>query len=283
MISIVGRFCNEEEYVDLGIESALNFASEIILVVEKGSTDKTADICSDYATRYPDIISFYQYPHEVQMPESKADYIDKKSMAEYSNWAFSKATKKYVMKLDGDCVFSPNITQPLLLDKIGNLPAIEIAYLELLFDNDIYITDIHEEPKVFCKGDHFLRLRDDSTNFFIQRPGTSTERWYFPWEHIQSIPVLYLGYHLRYAQRSFMKNRGGRFSSNYYSWAHKLEKGKAQAPKLEYNEFLDMVEESSVDAECLAVDPLSLDVLTNRIYSIMKRSLHDISSSEIKE
>ncbi|MGL4877029.1 tetratricopeptide repeat-containing glycosyltransferase family 2 protein [Paraclostridium dentum] len=79
---------NEEDVIGRCLESIKYLVDEII-VVDTGSTDKTKEIVSKYTNNVYDF-----------------EWIDDFSAAR--NYAFSKATKKYVMWMDADDIMMPN-------------------------------------------------------------------------------------------------------------------------------------------------------------------------------
>jgi cellulose synthase/poly-beta-1,6-N-acetylglucosamine synthase-like glycosyltransferase len=106
-ISGVARLKNADDFLEKVVEGHLVLCDEIILV-DNMSEDKTKEICLNLQRKYPNKIKFFEYQYEVFPPiyndnaKMQAEENSIHSLAYYYNWSFSKATYKYVMKLDDD-------------------------------------------------------------------------------------------------------------------------------------------------------------------------------------
>lgn len=106
-ISWVARLKNAEDFLEVVIESHIQFLDEIILVDNK-SIDNTKNICLRLVKKYPTKIKFFEYNYNVKslwnynILENSIE-----SLAYYYNWSFSKSSYKYVMKLDDDNLLIP--------------------------------------------------------------------------------------------------------------------------------------------------------------------------------
>lgn len=104
-ISGVARLKNSADFLEGVVRAFLPYLDEIILVAEQ-ATDGTNEICERLAQEYPDKVRYFFYPFAIRFrdydwddqPTSDSVY----SFAYFTNWAFSKTTYKYVMRLDDD-------------------------------------------------------------------------------------------------------------------------------------------------------------------------------------
>lgn len=128
-ISWIARLKNAEHFLELVIESHINYLDEIILVDNK-STDNTKNICNKMVLKYPDKIKFYEYNYEVVCYWN--NFIPKinsiHSLWYYYNWCFSKSKYKYVMKLDDDNLLIPDVWEKIREYIINKEPNRYIAY-----------------------------------------------------------------------------------------------------------------------------------------------------------
>jgi len=110
------RLRNEEDFVALAIESHLPFLDELV-VVHNGCTDRTPEIVSQYANRFPDKIRAYHYEPVVYppgTPEYRSVAADSPhSLVNYYNFALCRTTRKVAVKIDGDHVAIPSAFRAL--------------------------------------------------------------------------------------------------------------------------------------------------------------------------
>lgn len=106
-ISLFARLKNSSDFLQLAVESHLDFYDEIILV-DNNSTDNTREICKKLQEKYKEKVKFYEYneivvtywdKNRANIPENSVH-----SMIYYYNWTLSKTTYKYVAKLDDDII-----------------------------------------------------------------------------------------------------------------------------------------------------------------------------------
>ncbi|ELV7526995.1 glycosyltransferase family 2 protein [Edwardsiella ictaluri] len=106
-ISGIMRLYNEERYLESSIESYIEQLDELIIVHNR-CTDSTPAICEKMRKKYPHKIKVFHYIPAVAPPGSlehvALDPRDERSLVNYYNFALSKTTKEYVMKVDGDCI-----------------------------------------------------------------------------------------------------------------------------------------------------------------------------------
>lgn len=127
-ISWVARLKNAEDFLKIVVESHINFLDEIILVDNK-SIDNTKKICLELMNKYPNKIKFYEYNYDVKSLWNYNVLANSlESLAYYYNWAFSKSTYKYVMKLDDDNLLIPRKWKEIRKYVIDKKPNRYISY-----------------------------------------------------------------------------------------------------------------------------------------------------------
>lgn len=120
---------NGDDFLKAAIESHLPYLDELVLV-DNGSDDATWSICKEFANKYPNKIKAYQYPYDIrQVGDSKSDSgaDSVHSIAYYYNWAFSKSTYQYVMKVDDDNILIPEVWEKIR-KKLESKPDSYLAY-----------------------------------------------------------------------------------------------------------------------------------------------------------
>ncbi len=109
-ISGIARLKNSIDFLEVVVEAFLPFLDEIILVAEQAS-DGTNELCESLAKKYPDKVKYFLYEHEVRFRSyDGADQPTTESIhsfAYFTNWAFSRSTYQYVMRLDDDILPVP--------------------------------------------------------------------------------------------------------------------------------------------------------------------------------
>ncbi|MGA2666618.1 MAG: glycosyltransferase [Patescibacteria group bacterium] len=115
------RIKNEENFLNVSIESIINFVDEIILI-NNLSSDKTATIIKKLIKKYPQKIFAYNYPYWVSKIGNQSKNIDnkkksKKHLATYYNWSMNKCSKSYILKWDGDMVANKGFQREITLFK----------------------------------------------------------------------------------------------------------------------------------------------------------------------
>lgn len=114
-ISAFMRIKNGEDFLQLTIESHIDFFDEIIACYND-CTDNTEKILQKLQKKYPKKIKIYHYEPKVYFVGSKEqkDFAggnskinEAHSFANYSNFALAKTTKKIALKLDDDHLAVP--------------------------------------------------------------------------------------------------------------------------------------------------------------------------------
>ncbi len=122
-ISAIIRLRNEEDYLELAINSILPFFDEVVIVYN-GCTDRTPEIVERFAAQEPKRVKAFHYLPEVFPPESDRhrrlppDHVS--SLAHYYNFALSQTTRRICAKWDGDMIAAP---EPLgrIVDRLRGL------------------------------------------------------------------------------------------------------------------------------------------------------------------
>ena len=119
-LSGIMRIKNEEQFIEQCIESCISALDELIIVYND-CTDNSVAIIERKQKEYPDKIKIYEYPYKVYGANlTKEEYEYAKSLPDdspnllcnYYNFALSKVTCEYAMKIDADqFYFTPVLTQ----------------------------------------------------------------------------------------------------------------------------------------------------------------------------
>lgn len=173
------RLRNEAEFLPICIESWLPILDELIIVYNN-CQDNTAEIVSYYAEKYPEKITAYHYI-PIVYPQGSSQFKQLSednyhSLVNYYNFALSKTTKKWVIKIDGDLYLPPekvdclrNLYHYLKENDInGFIPIGGVNILD--HQGEMYVASNSK----FCgiNGDLCL-IRVDSDTFFFK--GENTE------------------------------------------------------------------------------------------------------------
>jgi glycosyltransferase involved in cell wall biosynthesis len=144
-ISAFMRIKNGEDYLKASILSIINQIDELICVFN-GCTDNTEKILLELEKQYPAKMVVYKYIPEVY-PVNSEKYLNTEensvhSLVYYYNFALSKTTKKYCMKLDDDQIYFSNKLLELKkeMDLSKENYTIGIKGINLFdFKNELYI------------------------------------------------------------------------------------------------------------------------------------------------
>lgn len=112
-VSGIMRVKNDAEFIRASVESCISALDELI-VVYNDCTDNSPQIIAEIQSKYPDKIKVFEYKHKIySINLSKEEYEYAKSLpldsphllCNYYNFALSKATCKYAMKIDADQIY----------------------------------------------------------------------------------------------------------------------------------------------------------------------------------
>lgn len=161
-LSFLIRAKNEEFMVAQCLQSIVDIAEEIIFV-DNNSTDRTLEIATLLAEKYPNIF-VYQYNIDVPKAGIKHEIaVENKSLntlATYYNWCLSKTTKFNVIKWD--CDFIPlreNLVKMINkynLKERNDYFSIWYSGKTLFFGEVIREIDYYDEFRIFSKKNGFV-------------------------------------------------------------------------------------------------------------------------------
>lgn len=112
-VSGMMRVKNDAEFIEACIESCIEALDELVIVYND-CTDNSPEIIHQMASRYPDKIKVYEYtPHIYawNLSDREVENIfngtipPENTLAGYYNYALSKTTCEYVMKIDADQIY----------------------------------------------------------------------------------------------------------------------------------------------------------------------------------
>jgi len=99
------RVKNEEDLLEVSVESHIKYLDEIVIVYNDCS-DNTPVIAKKLQEKYPNKVKVYEYPPEVYPVLSKRHMLElgrsPHSIVNYYNFTLSKTTKDIVVKIDAD-------------------------------------------------------------------------------------------------------------------------------------------------------------------------------------
>lgn len=113
-LSGILRVRNEEEFVEACIDSCIEALDELIIVYND-CTDSTPDIIERKRSEHPTKIKVYPYEHEIYGTNLSKEKFEKTLalpddsphlLCNYYNFALSKVSYQYAMKIDADQIYS---------------------------------------------------------------------------------------------------------------------------------------------------------------------------------
>ncbi|MDG6822747.1 hypothetical protein QA312_02095 [Glaesserella parasuis] len=198
------RLRNEGEFLSLAIESWLPILDELIIVYNN-CQDNTEEIALRYARLYPEKIKVFHYL-PIVYPQGSQKYkelasSDFHSLVNYYNFALSKTTKKWAIKIDGDQILYKG---SVIRQKYEELRLNKPNHIQLL--SGVNLIDNYGKLYVpssarFCNfyGDLWLFRVDKDTIF---KKGQEWE--YLDLSNRTYVDTIFVHYHLK-----FMKNDYG--------------------------------------------------------------------------
>lgn len=109
-LSGIMRVKNDAQFIEACVESCI-YALDELIIVWNDCTDNSAEIIKKVCDKYPKKIKAFEYPHKVySINLTKEEYEYAKSLPQssphllsnYYNFALSKVSCQYVMKIDAD-------------------------------------------------------------------------------------------------------------------------------------------------------------------------------------
>jgi len=165
IISVVMNAYNKENYIGATIESILNqtFEDFEFIIVNDGSTDKTADVIALY--KDPRIRVFHQKNSGVRATLNKG---------------FSEAKGKYIAHIDADDLSTPDRLQ-IQLDFMEKHPECVLAgcWCKVIDENENLIeTWCRSENDLGIRWEHLFDNVLGHSGYFIRNGVINTEDWY---------------------------------------------------------------------------------------------------------
>lgn len=110
-ISACIRVRNESQFMEAAVRSIVDLVDEVVLCVQP-SDDDTLEIAEAMSVIYPKIKVYY-YPLVPDWIDTKGFYEKDPDqpghLVHMSNWALSKCTYKYILKVEGDVIALPTL------------------------------------------------------------------------------------------------------------------------------------------------------------------------------
>ena len=112
-VSGIMRVKNDAEFIEASIDSCINALDELVIVYNDCS-DNSPELIYKKQMQYPDKIKVYEYKHKIySINLTKEEYEYAKSLpsdsphllCNYYNFALSKVTCQYAMKIDADQIY----------------------------------------------------------------------------------------------------------------------------------------------------------------------------------
>lgn len=112
-VSGIMRVKNDAQFVRQSIDSCIDALDELIIVYND-CTDNSAALISEKQKQYPDKIKVYEYKHKIysiNLSKEEYDFAKKlpidspQLLCNYYNFALSKVSYKYAMKIDADQLY----------------------------------------------------------------------------------------------------------------------------------------------------------------------------------
>ncbi|MDG6771201.1 hypothetical protein QA338_04025 [Glaesserella parasuis] len=199
------RAKNEGEFLADAIESWLPLLDELIIVFND-CQDNTEEVAEEYARRYPDKIKVFHYlpivyPQGSSMYKS-LDERDFHSLVHYYNFALSKTTKKWAVKIDGDLLLVPEMVSTLR-DKYNDMCKngidnyLPVSGVNVILENDEFYVPSSSK---FCgtNGDLCI-FRVDVDSIFKKNKETE----YLDLSNRKKLENIFAYYHLKFIKSDY--------------------------------------------------------------------------------
>lgn len=111
-ISACIRVRNESQFMRAAVKSIIDLVDEVVLVVQP-SDDNTREIAIGLEVDYPEKVKAYYYPLIPDWIDTKGFYEKDPNqpghLVHMSNWALSKCSYSWIMKIEGDVIALPTL------------------------------------------------------------------------------------------------------------------------------------------------------------------------------
>lgn len=138
-VSGIMRVKNDAEFIEASIDSCIDALDELVIVYNDCS-DNSPELIYKKQKQYPDKIKVYEYKHKIYSVNlTKEEYEYAKSLpsdsphllCSYYNFALSKVTCQYAMKIDADQIyFSDKLKE--WCDAYRNIGYVQFSFKTLL-------------------------------------------------------------------------------------------------------------------------------------------------------
>jgi cellulose synthase/poly-beta-1,6-N-acetylglucosamine synthase-like glycosyltransferase len=158
-VSIIVPVKNEEKVIERLLKTLvnLNYSNKEIIIVEDGSTDRTPQICQQWADKYPSLIKYYRNGVSNGKPSA-------------INYAAKKATGEIIAVYDADTILKPDTLQEVILHFRDPKIAAVQGELETLNPDENAIT------RLSVLNDFIVNIQQlgrDKLNLFVPLLGTN--------------------------------------------------------------------------------------------------------------
>lgn len=158
-VSIIVPVKNEDKVVERLLKTLvdLSYSNKEIIIVEDGSTDKTPQICQQWADNYPSLIRYYRNGVSNGKPSA-------------INYAAKKATGEIIAVYDADTMLEPDTLQKVVLHFADPKVAAVQGELETLNPDENAIT------RLSVLNDFIVNIQQigrDRLNLFVPLLGTN--------------------------------------------------------------------------------------------------------------
>lgn len=199
------RARNEGEFLADSIESWLPLLDELIIVFNN-CQDNTEEVAEEYARKYPDKIKVFHY-NPIVYPQGSEKYKllaenDQHSLVNYYNFALSKTTKKWAIKIDGDLILIPEMVKFLrekytLLSQNETDSYLPVSGINVILENEEFY--VPSSSKFCGTGGDLCIFRVDSDSIFRK----SAEVEYLDLSKRVKLDNVFAYYHLKFIKSDY--------------------------------------------------------------------------------
>jgi len=160
-ISAVMRIKNEIEFLEQSIKSVIDLVDELV-IVDNCSTDGSADVIADIASRSPKKVKALSYPYNIarygeemlMLAASKGGKKSPSYLPNYYNWTTAQCAGPYILKWDGDTIATDALAPALERFRQSKMQILSHTGINLHPDRTCYIAGRpleSMEPRLFYR------------------------------------------------------------------------------------------------------------------------------------